>query len=217
MKRTTLILLALFLSLTTMAQEREDRDRGMRTIFGSSGIRSNGGYGGITTAYSEIDNRDAIVIGGRGAWLINHQLGIGLAGYGFMTEHKMDAELNDDYQLLGGYGGLMFEFIANPNSPFHLSFPLVIGAGGVSYSERDVFSSNSDFNRLSEDSQAFFVVEPGVELEMNMLKFMRLAIGVSYRYTSDMDLTYTGSGNRILEADALHGLNAGVTLKFGKF
>lgn len=217
MKRTTLILLALLLGLTTMAQEREDRDRGMRTIFGGSGIRSNGGYGAVTTAYSEIDNRDAIVIGGRGAWLINHQFGIGLAGYGFMTEHKLDATLNEDYQLLGGYGGLMFEFIANPNSPIHLSFPVTIGAGGVTYSQRDSFVRGNDFDRLSEDSQAFFVVEPGVELEMNMLRFMRLAVGVSYRYTSDMDLTYTGSGQRILDADALHGLTGGITLKFGKF
>lgn len=217
MKRITLILLALFIGLTTMAQEKDKEDREMRTLFGSSGIRSNGAYGAVTTAYTKMDGRDAIMVGGRGAWVINHSIGIGLAGYGFMTEHKADTELNDDYQLLGGYGGLMFEFIVNPNSPVHLSFPMTIGAGGVTYSQRDSFRRNNDFDRLSEDTQAFFVVEPGVELEMNVVRFMRLAVGVSYRYTSDVDLTYTGTSQRIMDKDVLHGLSGGITLKFGKF
>ena len=214
MKRTTLTIILLLLGLTVMAQESE-RPR-MRTLFGNSGIRSNGGYGGITTGYTQMDGRDALVIGGRGAWIVNHSVGIGLSGYGFMSEQKLDTELNDNYQLLGGYGGLMFEFIATPHSPIHLSFPLVIGAGGVTYAEHDSFINN-DFNRLTEDTQAFFVVEPGVELKLNMLRFMRLAFGVSYRYTSDVDLTYNGAGQRIMDKDVLHGLTGGITLKFGKF
>jgi len=214
MKRTTLTLVLLLLGLTTMAQEKESTS--MRTLFGNSGIRSNGGYGAVTTGYTKMDGLDALVIGGRGAWVVNHSVGIGLAGYGFMSEQKLDLELNDNYQLLGGYGGLMFEFIAMPHSPVHLSFPLVIGAGGVTYAEHDHFVGN-DFNTLTEDTQAFFVVEPGVELELNMLRFMRLAFGVSYRYTSDIDLTYNGSGQRIMDKDVLQGLTGGITLKFGKF
>ena len=46
----------------------------MKTLFGNSGIRSNGGYGALTTGYSNIDNRDAILMGARGAWLPARQL-----------------------------------------------------------------------------------------------------------------------------------------------
>lgn len=185
----------------------------IRTIFDSKGERSNGGYGGITTGYSRIADRDALLVGGQGAWLINHQFGIGLAGTGFMTEREFDTELNNRYLVTGGYGGLMLEFIAFPQSPVHLSFPLVVGAGGVSYSH-----STRDYELgFSEDSQAFFVVEPGAEIEMNVISFMRLSFGVKYRFTSDIDLEYLGSGERILEQDALQGLTGTVALKFGKF
>ncbi|MCO6359325.1 hypothetical protein [Roseivirga pacifica] len=207
-KRTLFVMVLLVVAVSAKAQNSD-----IRTIFDSKGERSNGGYGGITTGYSKIADRDALLVGGQGAWLINHQFGIGLAGTGFMTEREFDSELNNRYLVTGGYGGLMLEFIAFPQSPIHLSFPLVVGAGGVSYSH-----STRDYELgFSEDSQAFFVVEPGAEIEMNVISFMRLSFGVKYRFTSDIDLTYLNSGDRILEQDALRGLTGTVALKFGKF
>ena len=38
---------------------------------------------------------------------------------------------------------------------------------------------------------AFFVIEPAVELEFNLARFFRLAATVSYRYTSDINLFRT--------------------------
>lgn len=212
MKRTTITLCMLLLVTCALAQQETE----MKTLFGNSGIRSNGGYGALTTGYSNIDGRDAILMGARGAWLINHKLGIGLAGTGFLTSSKEDALLNDRYQLAGGYGGLFLEFIVNPNSPVHVSFPLTIGAGGIAYVRKD-YSFNSDFEALEHDSEGFFMVEPGIELELNLLKFMRVAFGASYRYTSDVKLEYTSTNAAIVGTDALRGFSGGITLKFGKF
>jgi len=213
MKKTTITLCMLLLSTLAFAQQETE----MKTLFGNSGIRSNGGYGGLTTGYSNIDGRDAILMGGRGAWLINHKLGIGLAGTGFLTDSKQDEQLNDRFQFVGGYGGLFLEYIVNPNSPVHVSFPLTVGAGGVAYARRDYSFSNNDFDALEEDSEAFFVVEPGIEVELNLLKFMRLAFGASYRYTSEVDLNYVSNDTRIVGSDVLRGFSGGITLKFGKF
>ncbi len=214
MKRTTITLCLLLLATCAFAQEEEE----MKTLFGNNGITSHGGYGGITTSYTNIDNRDAIMIGARGAWLINHKIGIGLAGTGFLTEGKVDTQLNGDrYQLEGGYGGLFLEYIVNPNSPIHLSFPLTIGAGGVSYTESYNSFRGNDFDHFGEDDEAFFVIEPGVELELNLLKFMRMAFGVSYRYTSDVSLNYVSNNQTIVSKDVLNGFSGGITLKFGKF
>lgn len=213
MKKTMITLCLLLMATCAFAQE----EREMKTLFGNGSIYAHGAYGGLTTNYSNIDGRDAILIGGRGAWLINHRIGIGLAGTGFLTSANTDALLNDRYQLVGGYGGLFLEFIANPESPIHVSFPLTIGAGGVSYAKSYNSFRGNDLNFLDEDSQAFFVVEPGVELELNVVKFMRVAFGVSYRYTSDIDLKYVTSGQAITTKDALTGLSGGITLKFGKF
>lgn len=202
------------LLLVTCAFAQQETE--MKTVFGNSGIRSNGAYGALTTGYSNIDGRDAILMGARGAWLINHRLGIGLAGTGFLTSSKDDALLNDRYQLAGGYGGLFLEFIVNPNSPVHVSFPLTIGGGGIAYVRKD-YSYNSDFDALEHDSEAFFMVEPGIELELNLVKFMRIAFGASYRYTSDVKLEYTNNNASIVGTDALRGFSGGITLKFGKF
>lgn len=214
MKKTTITFCLLLLATCAFAQEEGE----MKTLFGNGGAVSHGGYGGITTAYTNMDGRDAIMIGGRGAWLINHKIGIGLAGTGFLTESKVDAQLNGDrYQLAGGYGGLFLEYIVNPKSPVHVSFPLTIGAGGVSYLESNNSFSGNDFNTFEEDSQAFFVVEPGIEVELNLLRFMRIAFGASYRYTSDVSLNYSANNQAIIGKDALNGFSGGITLKFGKF
>ena len=198
-----------FAAINLQAQE----DKPMRTLFNNGGIRSNGGYGGVHVGYTQIGGADALTIGGQGAWLINHQFGIGLSGTGFMTERIDDATLGSRYITTGGYGGLMLEFIAMPKSPIHLSFPVTIGAGGVSY-----VRSNRDFEFYeSEDSHAFFVVEPGVDVEFNLLPFVRFGVGVKYRVTSDMEMTYIDSGNRILDRDALTGFSTALALKFGKF
>lgn len=214
MKKATITLMLLLLGVTLFAQEDE---REFKTLFGNGGFQSNGAYGGVSVAYSNIDDRDAILIGGRGAWLINKRIGIGLAGQGFLTETKYDNVLDNSFQLVGGYGGLLLEFVLSPNSPVHVSIPLTVGAGGVSYIRNDGSFNRDNLDFLEEDSQAFFVVEPGIEVELNLIKFMRMAFGVSYRYTSTMNLNYANNQGRILASDALRGLNAGITLKFGKF
>lgn len=210
MKTTLLTIALLLVSFGVFAQEGEQE---YRTLFNNNGIRSNGGYGAVTTGYSKIADRHAILIGGHGAWLVNHQFGLGFGGTGFVTERKTDAKLNSRYLLAGGYGGLRMEFIAMPKSPIHLSFPILVGAGGVSYVEA---GRDYEFNR-EEDSQAFFVAEAGAELELNVIKIMRVSFGVSYRHTSDVSLNYFDGGAPIIGKDALRGMSGTISLKFGKF
>ncbi|HNQ83983.1 MAG TPA: hypothetical protein PKM34_10095, partial [Bacteroidales bacterium] len=57
---------------------------------------------------------------------------------------------------------------------------------------------------------SFFVVEPGVEIELNVIKFFRIGVGASYRITTNLSMDG-------LPKDMLNGFNAAVTFKFGKF
>ena len=212
-----LFILLMGASAELFSQENDSiqQQERVKTLFGNKQkSRSNGGYGGFSTAYTQIDGRDAIMFGGQGGWIIDHGFVLGAAGYGFMTDRTFDSELQDRYMLTGGYGGLMLEFIIAPKSPVHLSIPILIGAGGVSYNRN---SHDYDYYGWSEDSNSFFVVEPGVELELNVVRFMRIAAGTKYRYTSDVSLRYFESGQRIINDDALRGFSTHITLKFGKF
>jgi hypothetical protein len=192
----------------TFAQKNDSLKKSdeIKTIFGNKKV-SHGGYGAFTIGYSQIDNKDAFITGGRGMWIINHSFGIGLGGVGFGNDLYIDNNSgSQNYSLGGGYGGLILEPVLFPKFPIHLSFPVLLGAGGVA----NVKSTWDEFDSYIEDSDAFLVAEPGIELEMNLLKFVRLALCTSYRFTSDVHISNKKS-------DVLNGLNFGLTMKFGKF
>jgi len=223
-KKTTFIFLAIFISSYTIAQQSETNSDEIKTIFKHNSEKSNGGYGGIMVNYSKIGERDGLLMGAKGGWIINHSFTLGAGGYGFITEPKYDYELKNDYEFSGGYGGILLEPIIGAKKPIHISFPILIGAGGIAYTT----NYNTDNNYYDdnyrddsyEDSDAFFVIEPGVELEINMVKFMRIAIIGSYRYTSNIDLKYksiTSTKERIGSDGMLCGWNIGMSFKFGKF
>ncbi len=203
--------------LIAAAQQKEEPGE-IRTIFGHNDNVEHGAYGAITLEYSQIDSKDALLFGARGAWIINHNIALGFAGKGIATVESYPEfnSLDSDFYLSGGYGGLLIEPILAPMSPVHVSFPVTIGAGGVAYTERHDFDGTYEEYRWDTwDASAFFVLEPGVEINLNLLKFMRLAIGGYYRYTAGLSLE---SPNGVKESkNMLNGFSGGISLKFGKF
>jgi len=209
--------------LTIGLAQAQENDNGVQTIFGSKKDHSNGGYGALMVGYSKIMDRDALLMGARGGWIIDHNFVLGLGGYGFSTDPKKDVYHQEEYQIAGGYGGLLLEPIIGAKKPVHLSFPILIGAGGVAYDKHWQEETHRGDAITYEDSDAFFVFEPGAEIEFNMLKFFRVGLSVSYRYTSNINLTYkesTTSPNpptAIGSEDMLRGFTYGMVFKFGKF
>lgn len=215
MKKAILFITVMFLAGYLFAQEENRNPQEYKTLFGSDET-SHGGYGGLSVNYSKIAGKDAVLVGARGAWVINHGMAIGIGGYGFANDMKVEKTINgfhDDFTLAGGYGGLLLEPIIGAKWPVHISIPVLIGAGGVAYINNYWKNSYEDsyyHDPYTEDADAFFVIEPGIEIELNMVKFMRLAIGGYYRHTSNLDLADS-------ESDMLNGFSTGITLKFGKF
>ena len=215
---TTIVLIALALP-SLMAQEAEteqeqrkpQRDPGqVQTLFDPNS--GSGGYGAFTIGYTVIDGRDAILMGGRGEWVIGHGFGLGMGGYGFVNDPVYNSFDQLNYSLAGGYGGLIMEPIIMGWFPVHISIPILIGAGGVastSYSA-DLYDPYEHWDGFVEDATAFFVAEGRIDLEFNLVRFFRLAIFGGYRYTSDIIMESTA-------ADALRGWNFGMTFKFGSF
>jgi hypothetical protein len=187
-------------------QIRPKRSDEMITLLGSS--NAIGGYGGLSMLYTQIDKKDAFVFGARGGAIMGHSFAIGFGGSGFVTDLFFDEDLDLDANLAGGYGGIFFEPIILPKYPVHLSIPVLIGAGGIAYNSVDRRWEESWY---VEDSEAFFVVEPGAEIELNITKFFRFAMGAYYRFTSNIDLMNN------IPKDVLNGFSFGVNLKFGKF
>ncbi|MCF8229392.1 MAG: hypothetical protein K9G58_02905 [Bacteroidales bacterium] len=200
--------IALLFSNVTNAQEDEGSD--FKTLFGNKAY-SNGAYGALMINYTQIDNADAILVGAKGGWIINQAVTIGLAGYGLASDNDYtDVFENEVVNLAGGYGGLLIEPILAPRYPIHVAFPMIIGAGGIAYLDNYWNDKHDDWNSHVRASDAFFVFEPGVEIELNIVRFMRIGMATSYRYTSNISLVNSSS-------DLLRGFNFGVSFKFGKF
>lgn len=184
-------------------------DNQIGTIF--SGHRSNGGYGAISLSYTEIENKDALMVGARGSWIMDHSLAIGLGGRGFINDLDHHRWMDDDYNdnLAGGYGGIYLEPIIGPRLPVHVSFPVLAGVGGIArIANEDYWGNRHLYDDTNED--VFWILEPSVELEFNLTRHMRFAGTVAYRFTSEIEMENT-------DPDVMEGLSVGLILKFGKF
>jgi len=207
MKKLSLLIFLGLGFLLASAQDYNDNDQ-ISTIFSKG--RKNGGYGALSFSYTQIDGKDAFLMGARGSWIIDHSFAIGLGGVGFINDvnynNWMNNELNNN--LAGGYGGIYLEPIIAARLPVHISIPVLFGVGGISRVDNQ---QNWD-NWVFDDSQSdvYLVFEPTVELEFNMTRHLRLAGTIGYRFTSKIEMQDTNP-------DILEGTNIGLIMKFGKF
>ena len=194
MKKIIFILLIVF-TLPVAAQEE--------TLI--SGNIVSGGFGGPVVKLTTINGENAVLVGGRGGWIINHSFVLGAGGYGLVTD--VNAKITDSlHQYVEmGYGGIELEYIAASDDLVHLSVGVLIGGGGIGYKsgENDMF--NTPYKR-----SAFFVLEPSANMNLNVTHFFRIAAGASYRYVS-------GLKSGISSNTDLSGLSGVITFKFGKF
>lgn len=229
-KYFTLIALLVFLGNHVFSQEdytkkadQQDQDE-IKTLFqkGKEHKKPHIGYFlGPEFAYTQFKGgKNVFLLGVSLGATFNHWISIGLAGYGIVNSGnlKYDLLVYDDKDkqwqsanLYGGYGGLLVEFTVIPMSAVHVSFPLLIGGGGLTYMYRPDYVDKYDWGGYKTvDWDAFFVIQPGVKAEFNIVKFFRIGIGVSYRYTPDLELVNTSKS-------LINQFNANLSLKFGKF
>jgi hypothetical protein len=192
MKKALLIMILVF-TCTIMAQEQ--------TIL--SGQVTHGGYGGPEVKFTQINNEFAVLVGGKGAWIVNHTFSIGGGGYGLVNRLPMVVN-NEEMYLNFGYGGLILEYIMDSDQLLHYTFSALIGGGGIGYRDR------SDHEVSRSENKAFFIIEPGANAEVNIASFFRINLGVSYRLLSTVAMERYNEQN-------LSGLSANLTFKFGKF
>lgn len=209
----------LLLSLTVVAQQQNpDQDEQFATVFGNQ-QDALGGYVSLGFGNTIINDNNALFGQFRLAARLGHSFSIGIAGAGFSDwlyglNHDRPDISPDGYFIEGGYGGLLLEPVFAPDFPVHLSFPVLIGAGGVAFSEEteeydwEDFEYDSGHQILTSD--AFFVIEPGVELEFNLSRYIRMGAGISYRFTNAIDIE--GSREYLL-----NGLSGSLNLKLGIF
>jgi len=216
MKKLIVIFGVLAVTISAFSQQDDEfTTKGsdeIQTLMGSN--NTVGGYGAISMHYTELENRDAFIFGARGGIVMGHLVTIGLGGSGFFNDTHYNAATGQNIRLAGGYGGFFFEPVIMPRFPVHIAFPILIGAGGVAVVSVKEEEREWNDNYKSEASDAFMVIEPGVEVELNITRFFRFCLGAYYRYTSDVTIE---NQDYNVPTDILQGFSGGVTFKFGHF
>jgi len=184
-------------------------DHGPPLLFGEG--LDVGGYGGLDVAYSRMFGRDGVVVGGRGAILINHRLALGIAGYGWSNPVDGPNAANGDAQHFEtGYGGLTVHYsFYFDQLPVYFTVGALVGAGAIDLTDQNHSDGFDGFeDQAGED--VFAVVQPDVAVHANLTRWMRVGLTAGYRLTSGV--------NRLgFDNSDVNGVMVGGQVQFGSF
>ena len=196
MKNLIIILFVVILSYPAIAQDE--------TLI--SGEVESGGYGAPIFKVGQINGTTGVFVGGQGGWIINHSFVLGGKGYGLVN--NVDIEGAQNLKLEFGCGGVLLEYIFSSDKLLHVGINTMIGAGGVRYAEKDY--SNDYEDEVDYNSSSFFVLEPGINMVLNISSYFRIGAGITYRYVNGVEY------ENLTNAD-LSGVSGEIVFKFGSF
>ena len=173
------------------------------------------GFGALDLKVGDFVGERALLMGAYGGFIINRKYLFGVAGYGLLTNVEFDGNVPGDFEikplnLHGGYGGMLIGLTIAPRELIHISMPIVLGAGSVEVSDKDFFVNNPADSEFTVENSAFFIVEPGLELEFNITKYFRVGAGATYRHIAGTELV------NISDED-LRGFSGMLSFRFGRF
>lgn len=182
-------------------------DKEVKTIFGNRNPHI--GYFISPSCQSGNLAGSTAVIPGLGAGVIfNNKISLEVKYKFTVTENTPVGETDNRLYLHGQWFGLRAEYSINPESIVHLSFPLEAGLGEIEPDLKDSFEGRHITNPAGE---AWFAnVEPGVAVEINVWKYMKLNLSACYRFVSDITF-------RNLTEKNLMGFTYSAGLKIGLF
>ena len=150
-------------------------------------------FGEFGTKSTEIHDEFAVLVGGQLGWTFNNAFSVGFAGYA-RAEHEdrygcgswdwdCDGYRYCDYRG-PAYGGVTTAFIFPPKNLIHFKVGALFGAGYAW-------------------DRHFYIIEPEVDVVLNISQILRLQVGVSFPIT---DRDHTG----------LNDVMFNVSFRFGK-
>lgn len=215
--KNLIALTLLFIGITVSAQRYVDtndpNDEEVKSLL-SKGNDLNG-FGGVDLRVGDFKGERGLLVGAYGGLIINRRYLFGVAGYGLVTNLEFEGVVPGQAEpktlnLHGGYGGVLIGAAIAPKELIHLSFPLILGAGSFEVVDKNFFANNPQDSEFTIENSIFFVVEPGIEIELNISNYFRLGFGASYRYITGTELL------NVVDEEVT-GASGMISLRFGRF
>lgn len=189
-----LIFGALLLSSSLFSQEE-------KVLFDRATV--HGGFGGPTFELTSMNGQTGMMFGGGGGVILGDFFIGGFGQGGSFGEHQVGNFL---YPISMGYGGLWLGYVTPTWKAAHLYSSVKIAGGGVTLSQDD------DFDHSIYD-EAVFVAQPEIGLEVNLIKWFRVAFTANYRFVSGIQSNNLAG----LTNSDFNSVGGTVTLRFGHF
>jgi hypothetical protein len=207
--KTHIVALAILIvssALSVSAQE-------IQTLF-KGGHKPITAYGAISNKFTSIRGEYANMAEIYGGIFVDRHFFIGLSGSAVTNDLKVpqkflsdpDRDLSYEYAQFG----LMTEYVFFSNRVVHFNVGLFSGAGTTVQYERNYEDWDEEEPEFDNDENFFYVIEPGVQAEVNVFRWMRFSPGISWRKSFGSD------GLGMSDSD-ISAVSYNVTLKFGKF
>ncbi len=203
MRTVCLLTLFLFVAATMNAQDDD-----INYLFKKKKDHKVGGFLSPGVQIGMFDGEIAAFNGFGGALLIDKSFFIGAYGQAMSTTHRYDSTIyitQEDVNTFGGgsitetfnkqytnfsYGSMWVGYIFMPKNAIHFGISAKVGLGTIS-----VYPDDWDEDWSTNDMVG--VVSPQAELEMNLTRWMKLNVGVGYRYVFDVDKKYDSTDDGV--------------------
>jgi hypothetical protein len=212
----------LLVALASLVKTGNAQVQEMRYLFGGKGKVKVSGFIAPIMEYSAMGDKFAFFMGGGGAILFNQAFFFGAYGEGLTTQYYEDINYPTiDFPDIGepfeerisfGHGGFWLGYIHHSQAPIHAGISSRFGWGSISPWEDDYKPNYS-----SEFADHVFVIIPQLEAEFNFFKWLKLNVGVGYRFVTDIDKSYGWSDELIYNKKDFNKPQATMTLMFGIF
>jgi len=175
------------------------------------------GFLSFDTRLTHINGNNAGFSGGSFGIVIKQRTRIGLGGYSLIGknifEYSNSVENNKLYHLNNEiqYFGLTFEYVFLADAPVQITIPVLL-AGGSATIKQEIplnqlsFPGSNGIERTywaTVEKSNLSVFEPGINIELEMLSWMKLDLGASYRFVLNSELNSMPNSARNLSGPSL--------------
>lgn len=167
------------------------------------------GFASLMLELSSLEDEVVPSGGGGIAVLFDQTFFAGFYGLGTFKRMERPVAEFQEVDMAFGHGGLWLGYMYQSQRLLHLGLSLKVGGGGVYLAEsKSTGYIFEEENKIDED--ALFVLTPQAEIELNVAPWMKVNVGVGYRYVSDVDTPY-------LDASDFNSPVGNINLYFGWF
>jgi hypothetical protein len=214
MLQKTLVFAVLF-SVTSYSLSAQDTTH---TLLKLTKPKSWGIYIAPEVQYGQVKSAFTSFGGGSAMLMVNNRFAFGVTAQQSLISSFSPKGISPLFLQTAIMGGKI-EYTPNPTSAVHITFPLMVGVGEAqvdSLGENQRLKSFEGRGRENGFSRnqgnGYVVIQPGINVEANLLSFMKLFVGANYRFSILSD-----NNSTLLTANTLQGVSISAGAKVGIF